>query len=648
MIGAGAAGLVASRHLLGQGLRPSIFEAAKTVGGAWSSGSQNSKMWNDLTTNLSKYTCRFSDLPWPEATPTFPTAHDMNKYLETYSKQFVDPACFRYHCKVTNIKSVENGYRVEWMDLNDQTKHSKDFEGVVVATGFFSKPHLLQTAQNDGDDRILHSEDYVSHTDFVNETVAVVGSSFSALEIAVDVSQSAERVVNILPRVPWVVPRLIPHPKDHTTILPVDLAFYTRPQDAPQIPETTVLSTPAACRSRHEHLQSMLGPRQQNSPLGIPPDFDEPPRLAISDLYLDLILDGTIDVIKGRLQGVDPDGLHIESPQGPLVLPYITKVICCTGYKPDLEEYLDESILKTIDYDRKDRFSPTTLCWETLHPALRNFAFCGMHRGAYMGTMELQARLAASVMSGAVQLGGDDSSKLQQALETSQEIRNHQPRAQFPHFDYIGFMDTLAELSGCIPQYNTQKDEMVAPTFYQLNDELSQACQGELQQAVELGQNGGRMPSLVLSALVGIWKFDRNIVHFTDNRREHIHGTVKYSRPKLDYVLYREDGLYELSPSKTLSVFREYEYLVKDDTLEVYFVERGQRAHLFLSLKFTKQNDEGYWVATSDHLCIKDLYRANFQVKLNGLMATKVIMTYRVKGPNKDYESTTTLTPLIQ
>jgi cation diffusion facilitator CzcD-associated flavoprotein CzcO len=33
VIGAGAAGLVASRHLLGSGLRPYIFDTAKTVGG---------------------------------------------------------------------------------------------------------------------------------------------------------------------------------------------------------------------------------------------------------------------------------------------------------------------------------------------------------------------------------------------------------------------------------------------------------------------------------------------------------------------------------------------------------------------------------------------------------------------------------------
>jgi hypothetical protein len=190
---------------------------------------------------------------------------------------------------------------------------------------------------------------------------------------------------------------------------------------------------------------------------------------------------------------------------------------------------------------------------------------------------------------------------------------------------------------------------MVSPAFYQTNKELARAGQEELHEEVQKGQDGGRMSSVVLSALIGSWSFHRNIVHQNDDRLEHIHGTVKYSRPKLDHVLYREDGLYELSPSKSLSVFREYDYLVKDnDILEIYFVETGQRADLFLSLKFTEQNASGYWVATSDHLCIKDLYQATFKVKLDGLAATEIIMTYRVKGPAKDYESTTILTPQQQ
>jgi hypothetical protein len=97
-------------------------------------------------------------------------------------------------------------------------------------------------------------------------------------------------------------------------------------------------------------------------------------------------------------------------------------------------------------------------------------------------------------------------------------------------------------------------------------------------------------------------------------------------------------------------------HCLKNDVLEIYFVEGGRRAHLFLSLKFvpetiavpTSLDDKSCWVrATSDHLCIKDLYSATFRVKLNGLSASEIVIKYRVRGPSKDYESTTILKPQL-
>ena len=122
---------------------------------------------------------------------------------------------------------------------------------------------------------------------------------------------------------------------------------------------------------------------------------------------------------------------------------------------------------------------------------------------------------------------------------------------------------------------------------------------------------------------------------------------------------YQENGIFQLAPGgKELEVFRQYEYECKDNgILEIYFVEQGHRAHLFLSLQFLKQhvnsnnnnndhnNNNNRWIATSDHLCIKDLYKGEFQIEFDGVSATQVSMTYRVKGPNKDYESVTQLRP---
>jgi cation diffusion facilitator CzcD-associated flavoprotein CzcO len=691
VIGAGTAGLVASRHLLASGVRCCIFEAASTLGGAWSASpdalnldgsvvdKENSKMWHGLHTNLSKHTCRFSDFLWPSDTPTFPSSTDMSRYLHDYADEYISPDCFLFSCQVTKITSLSDipggdeigdksrdlGYRVEWTDTMSNTWHSKDFGGVIVATGFFSKPYFppgIKAASSTGGGtatgcQILHSKDYRSHEDFSNETVAVVGSSFSALEIAVDVSQSASRVVNILPYIPWVTPRLVPttaakKSSSTNSFLPIDLAFYRRSKPV-HTPESTLL-TPESCRQRHEMIHALLG-RRQADVLGIPRDFSLPPMVAVSDYYLDLVADGTIEVFHGRLESVDDHtGLNIvdksdsieSHDERRIVLPNVSKVICCTGFLSDLRPLLDESVLDTLEYDEADKFSPLTLGWQTLHPSLPNLAFCGYYRGPYMGVMEQQARLAAKVMSGTLHLTKD---QYDEALDVSRKIRAQRPRPQFPRFDYIGYMDSISKLLGDdLPKFSIELGDVVVPAFFQNDETIAEAGRADIEKELESGRNGSHIPKVVMSALIGSWKFSRNMVHQTNNHQEYVHGMIRYSRPQLDYVLYREDGFYQISENKSIEVFREYEYVCNGDLLDVYFVESGKRAHLFLSLKFQEVNKEGYWVATSDHLCIKDLYKAKFQVRLEGLKATEIIISYRVKGPAKDYEATTLMTPCME
>lgn len=782
VIGAGTSGLVAARHLIHAGLRPTIFEAAKTVGGAWTPSSSSSsasttttsppqspsdggnhattnsrladggqrhpgKMWNGMSTNLSKYTCRFSDWPWPDDASTFPTVEEMHNYLESYADNFLSddasssPSCnFQLECKVFNVEQLgegfvsssqtgimqdngSNNYKVEWTDLNTQTTHSRDFGGVVVATGFFHTPRWPSflknrvSTDNVGENnknnnvgcsssikpQLMHSSEYTTHCPFKGKSVAVIGSSFSALEIASDIARSAARVVNVSPSIPWVLPRWIPtmqplQPKDAPnndddhdskattmTILPADLSLYQRKEPYPKIPETITLAA-EDCRKRHRYLQSLVGHKQRHSPLGEPTNWDEPPFVAISDEYLDLVNEGKIEVVQGRLLGVGEDGtLQIGDAQNANentgshseVLSDIDHIICCTGYTPQLHDFISSDILSKLDYNPDDGFSPMTLAWDALHPSLPGLSFCGMYRGPYMGILELQARLAAGVMSGTITL---EEEQIQSALETSRTIRNSIPAPQFPHFDYPGFMDTLSQLcyKGDYPKYNRDIGDVVVPSFYQTDDELSQKCLSEIEEEIQRGQDGSRMPKVVLQSILGKWSFDRNIVHLQTRNVERVYGTVKFSKywersaPESDDggdadelfrddtkdnpVLYREDGLYELTPTQKFEVFREYEYEVKHDALEIYFVEGGKRALLFLSLKFVPETtscsgagssrDDGYWFkATSDHLCIKDLYSATFRVKLNGLSASEIIIKYRVKGPSKDYESTTVLKP---
>ena len=643
MIGAGAAGLAASRHLIGCGIRPSIFESSKVIGGSWSPGVQQSKMWDSLTTNLSKYTCRFSDFPWPERSPTFPTHLEMHQYLLDYSQQYVDPNCFKLGCHVTKVQRDNNlRYTVEWME--ESSVQSRDFDGVVVATGFFSKPYLPEafhsatSAESGFSGTILHSSDYRAPDSFQNQTVAVIGSSFSALEISVDVSTKASRVLNIVPRIPWVIPRYIPM---DGKVLPVDVAFYRRSQDAPQTPEK-VTQTPEMIRDRHAFLKGVLGTQKQLA-LGMP-DQSKPLFRAISDDYLSLVQQGTIEVVHGRAVGVSGTSLEIEASDGSnstFALSGLDSIIACTGFHSRLD-FLDRDILDVLQYDPLDPFCPLTLCYDVLHPQIPNLGFCGMYQATYFGVVELQARLIANLWSG--NMSPLDDETLQAALETARTIRNHEPRAQMPHSDYIGHLDTLAELLKMVPPKDLggKRGDVVSPAFYQPNRSISEICKEELEHE---GDDASHSTQVVLNALIGPWNFERVITHFDTGRQELVTGVVQFTKSKLlDYVIYREDGLYHLTPQKSLQVFREYEYIDKNGILEIYFVEGGKRAHLFLSLKFTKQEDK-VWVATSDHLCIKDLYQGTFEIELEGIGATSMTMTYRVKGPQKDYESVTRLRP---
>jgi hypothetical protein len=330
----------------------------------------------------------------------------------------------------------------------------------------------------------------------------------------------------------------------------------------------------------------------------------------------------------------------------------VDDLICCTGFGLELN-YLDPAILETLQWNEEDHFAPLSLSYEVLHPQLPGLAFCGMHRGQYFGYMELQARLIAEMWSGRISIPTDT---LDKALHTSQQIRQQLPRPQFPRGDYIGYLDSLATLVNLVPTREFGEKGMVAlPALYQPDRNVALAALEDIQQQV-LAQQEAQMSKLALTALLGNWSFSRTISHFPQSetvgktvvREETVEGKVHFTLRDLPSgtVLYREDGIFKMGQLE-MEVFREYEYVHNPaaSALEIYFIEGGQRAHLFLSLRFQKQKDGNIWLANNDHLCVKDLYQGSFTMEWSCMDLTRVVMTYRVQGPEKNYEAVTTLLP---
>jgi hypothetical protein len=124
---------------------------------------------------------------------------------------------------------------------------------------------------------------------------------------------------------------------------------------------------------------------------------------------------------------------------------------------------------------RACEFAPLSLCYDAFHPSLPGLGFIGMYKGPYLGSMEVQARLLAGLLSEQVKPSDE---AVAHALETAQTIFcQHRPRAQFPHFEFVGLIDTLAEQLDLVPTKDYgAKSSSVSLAFYQLFDDISRKC----------------------------------------------------------------------------------------------------------------------------------------------------------------------------
>jgi len=567
------------------------------------------------------------------------------------------------NCHVRSVRRDGDKYRLRWTrrrddDDGDDDEEEGAFDGVIVSSGFFSAPKLVPSSEVDlrsFTGSHVHSSAYSSGSDYDGRSVAILGSSFSALQIACDVSKSAERAVVIVARIPWVIPRFLPLNDGSGGFAPLDMVLYRRTADGAAATEEDSFAGEEGWRRKHDYLEGVVG-RKQRRAFGCYPPRDLPPRVVVSDEFLDLVAVGRIEVVEGRLVGSDGGReLIVEGKDsGRLRISGIDSLISCTGYRTQLD-FLSRDILEVLEYDPDDGFAPLTLCDDMYHPLLPNLGFVGMYNGPYFGVMELQARYLAnrfSSYSSSSQQHDDKNDNDAALLNISRQIRNQSPRPQYARADYPGRMDALARRLHIIPQFAV-KNTMITPAFYTTSDHSSSTVAERVKNALarEISdcRNGKYSARTVLSGLLGTWRFERRIVrHDEKDATSHVKGEVTFCPRKDGSVKYREEGVFRIN-GREFEVFREYDYVLRGELLEVYFVEGGERAHLFLSLKFRGRRDdetEDYVEATSDHLCIKDLYKGTFRVKFDGVAIEHVEMQYNVRGPQKDYTAVTRLEPV--
>ena len=137
VIGAGAGGLCAAKHLLARGIDVTLFEAGSQIGGLWvyENDSGMSSAYRSLHINSEARVSTFVDFPFPEGHSLYPDHREMQRYFISYAQHFDLTRRIRFNSRVLAIEPEGERYRIALEQGAPGT-----FDGVVVASGHQSVP----------------------------------------------------------------------------------------------------------------------------------------------------------------------------------------------------------------------------------------------------------------------------------------------------------------------------------------------------------------------------------------------------------------------------------------------------------------------------------------------------------------------------
>jgi len=184
VIGAGAAGLCAAKHLKENGLDVTIFELGSRIGGLWVYENDNglSPAYASLHLNSENRVTAYRDFPFPDDAPLYPDHAAVARYLEAYAERFALKPLIRFRSQVAAVARADSG---RW-SLRLASGEAALFDAVVVASGHQGLPkHPACAEQFAG--TYLHAHSYRTPEPFRAQDVLVVGVGNSACDIAADI-----------------------------------------------------------------------------------------------------------------------------------------------------------------------------------------------------------------------------------------------------------------------------------------------------------------------------------------------------------------------------------------------------------------------------------------------------------------------------
>lgn len=377
VIGAGCSGLTATKALKEAGIEVDCFERSDRLGGLWAyrDGDGKTAAYRSLHINTSRNRMAFSDFPMPDSYPDFPGHQQIAEYFEAYADRFGMRERIRFGTEVVRATRGADGV---WQ-IELAGGEVRRYAALVVANGHHWNPQWPDPPfPGTFTGTVMHSHAFVDAAPFAGKRVLVLGMGNSAMDIAVEASYQAERVLLAARRGAHIVPKYI----------------FGKPID------TLATSARIPFAIRAAMLRAMLrvvqGPVER---YGLPrPDhrLGEAHPTVSSDI-LSRVAHGAV-VARPNIAELLGDSVRFTDG----TVEPVDVIIYCTGYRVTFP-FFDESFLSAPGND-------LPLFRRVFKPGIPSLAFIGLLQplGAIMPLSEAQSRWVADYLTGRYALPSDD------------------------------------------------------------------------------------------------------------------------------------------------------------------------------------------------------------------------------------------------
>ena len=188
------------------------FEKQSDWGGLWNyswrTGSDEygdpvpNSMYRYLWSNGPKECLEFADYSFDEhfgkPIPSFPPREVLYDYILGRVKKGNSKSKVRFNSTVTSVKYDGNKFEVVSNDKKNNKLVKENFDYIVVSSGHFSVPYIPEyPGMSSFPGRIMHSHDFRDAEEFRGKNVIVLGSSYSAEDVALQCHKYGAKTVTI-------------------------------------------------------------------------------------------------------------------------------------------------------------------------------------------------------------------------------------------------------------------------------------------------------------------------------------------------------------------------------------------------------------------------------------------------------------------